>query len=56
MASGARADVLNYQDGWFLVHVDQTDGWVPESAVTNVALLPVAATPEAVRSDAEESP
>jgi hypothetical protein len=56
MASGARADVLNYQDGWFLVHVDQTDGWVPESAVTNVALLPVAATPEAVRSDAEASP
>jgi pilus assembly protein CpaB len=56
IASGARADVLDYQDGWFLVHVDQTDAWVPESAVANAALLPAAATPEAVRSDAEASP
>jgi pilus assembly protein CpaB len=55
MASGARADVLEYQDGWFLVRVDQTDGWVPESAVTNVALLSALATPEAVRSEMEAS-
>ena len=54
---GARADVLNYQDGWFLVRFGQTDGWVPESAVTNAALVPALATPEAdvVRSDTEAS-
>jgi pilus assembly protein CpaB len=55
VAGGARADVLDYQDGWFLVHVEQTDGWVPESAVTNAALVPALATPEAVRSDTEAS-
>ena len=54
VTSGAVAEVLDYQDGWFLVHFDQTEGWVPESAVTNAALVP-AATPEAVRSDAEAS-
>jgi pilus assembly protein CpaB len=54
---GARADVLDYQDGWFLVRFGQTDGWVPESAVTNAALVPALATPEAdvVRSDTEVS-
>jgi Flp pilus assembly protein CpaB len=52
---GARADVLNYQDGWFLVRFGQTDGWVPERAVTNAALVPAPATPEAVRSDTEAS-
>jgi len=54
VTSGAVAEVLDYQDGWFLVHFDQTEGWVPESAVTNAALVP-AATTEAVRSDAEAS-
>jgi pilus assembly protein CpaB len=53
VAGGARAEVLDYQDGWFLVRVDETDGWVPESDVTNAALLPAVATPEAVRSDTE---
>jgi pilus assembly protein CpaB len=54
---GARADVLDYQDGWFLLRFGQTDGWVPESAVTNAALVPALATPEAdvVRSDTEVS-
>jgi pilus assembly protein CpaB len=54
---GARADVLNYQDGWFQIRFGQTDGWVPESAVTNTALVPALATPEAetIRSDTEAS-
>jgi len=46
VTSGARADVLNYQDGWFQVRFGQVDGWVPESAVTNTALVPAPATPE----------
>jgi hypothetical protein len=45
VTSGARADVLNYQDGWFQVRFGQIDGWVPESAVTNAALVPAPATP-----------
>ena len=53
MLSGARAGVLDYQDGWFLVRFEQTDGWVPESAVTNAALMAPLATPEAIRSDGE---
>jgi hypothetical protein len=52
---GARVDVLDYQDGWFLVRFGQTDGWVPESAVTNAALMPALATPEAIRSNMEVS-
>jgi Flp pilus assembly protein CpaB len=55
VTNGARADVLDYQNGWFQVRFGQTDGWVPESAVTNAALVPALATPEAVRSDTEAS-
>jgi Flp pilus assembly protein CpaB len=45
IAHGTRADVLEYEDGWFLVHSDDTDGWIPETAVLNAAL------PEAVSAE-----
>ncbi|MBW3633595.1 MAG: hypothetical protein KY456_11285, partial [Chloroflexi bacterium] len=49
VGQGTRADVLDYQDGWFLIHSGRSEGWVPESAVAN-AVLPepaAAATPRA---------
>jgi Flp pilus assembly protein CpaB len=56
VTNGARADVLNYQDGWFQVRFGQIDGWVPESAVTNTALVPVPATPQPKSAVADTAP
>ena len=39
---GTRADVLDYQDGWFLIRSGTSEGWVLESTVAN-AVLPEAA-------------
>ena len=40
---GTRADVLKYEDGWFLIRSGASQGWVPESAVANAALPEAAA-------------
>ena len=54
LEQGSRAEVLDYQDGWFLVRVNGSDGWVTESAVTNADLIGApAATP--VASSREQS-
>lgn len=45
VARGTRADVLEYQDGWFLIRFEKSEGWVPETAVAN-AVLPEAAAVE----------
>jgi Flp pilus assembly protein CpaB len=44
---GTRADVLEYQDGWFHVNAEGRDGWVQESAVVNAVL------PESVAAQSE---
>jgi pilus assembly protein CpaB len=55
MSNGSRADVLDYQEGWFLVRSGKTDGWIPEDAVTNTALLPTTDSPQTAQSRTEES-
>ena len=44
---GAEMDVLDYQDGWFLVRSGDTDGWVRETSVVNTALPQAVATEDA---------
>ena len=38
LSRGARADVLQYQDGWFQVRSGDKDGWVSDEFVGNAAL------------------
>jgi SH3-like domain-containing protein len=42
-ARGTQADVVEYQDGWFLVRANEREGWVPETVVANAALPAAAA-------------
>ncbi len=54
LEQGARAEVLDYQDGWFLIRTDGRDGWVAESAVAN-ADLPAATAATPVASGQEQA-
>jgi pilus assembly protein CpaB len=50
VARGIKADVLEYQDGWFLVRSGDTDGWVSETAVSNAALPEALSAEQAAKS------
>lgn len=52
LARGSRAEVLEYQDGWFLVRAEGTDAWVSETAVANADVPKApAATPVATSQE-----
>jgi hypothetical protein len=55
LTQGSRAEVLDYQDGWFLIRADGSDGWVSEPAVANADLPEATAAATPVASSQEQS-
>jgi hypothetical protein len=54
LAQASRAEVLDYQDGWFLVRSGGSDGWVSATAVANAALPEATAAATPVASSQEQ--